>query len=348
MKMKCVAIGDMFVKQEVFDRVLKKEALFSSYQSRSWMAQSDWKKARSIIQNIEAFGAYAYALDEEVKEAMQAADVIFTHLCPIPKEVIEKATHLKYILTARGGLENIDVACAQKQGVSIIHCPIHNAFAVAEMTIGLMICETRNIARSHMALKQGIWRESYPNSTHIKELRSCTIGLLGFGTIGRLVAKRLVPFQARILVHDPFADGEEIKRLGYEPVTLTTLLATSDLISLHCRIPHGAPALIGKKELELMKKDAVLINTARATLIDMDALSQALAQKQIGGAAIDVFSKEPLDPQDAILKEDRYTLSNHRCGDTLDSYEQTPALLLTMLHEMLTSGHTKYLVRETI
>ncbi|MFR4219922.1 MAG: NAD(P)-dependent oxidoreductase, partial [[Clostridium] innocuum] len=92
--------------------------------------------------------------------------------------------------------------CARKKGVRILHCPMHNAFAVAELTVGLMICETRNVTRADRSLREGIWRESYPNSGSIRELRSMRVGLIGFGAIGQLGAQRLLPFGCSIMVHD--------------------------------------------------------------------------------------------------------------------------------------------------
>lgn len=203
-------------------------------------------------------------------------------------------------MSARGGVENIAVKEAQEKGIKIIHCPMHNAFAVAELTIGLMICETRNVARANYALKNGEWREQYPNTGHILELRSMCVGLIGFGAIGRLVAQRLKVFGSRILIYDPFVAKEEIEALGYEAVDKDTLLKESDIVSLHGRIGPNDPPLIAKAELEKMKPSAYLINTARAVLVNMEDLEEALIHKTIAGAAIDVFLKNPL-PKRTVL-----------------------------------------------
>lgn len=342
--MKCVAIGDMFLSQEAFEKVLKNCGLFTDYQGYAWKQTLDKTSTRTLIRNIETMGCEAYQIEGELKEAMLDADVIFTHLCPINQAIVEQAKHLKYIVTARGGVENIAVETAQKKGIKVIHCPMHNAYAVAELTIGLMICETRNIARSNKALKEGIWRESYPNTGGILEIRSSTIGLLGFGAIGRLVAQRLQPFGCQILVHDPYVKDEEIEALGYHPVEKETLLQQSDIISLHGRIKPSDPAMIGEKELNMMKPTSYLINTARAVLVDMQALQKALTTHRIKGAAIDVFPKEPLDEHDPYLSIDECTLTNHRGGDTIDSYERSPEILLAQLKEVLETGNTRYVM----
>lgn len=342
--MKCVAIGDMFLSEAAFQRELKDCGLFTSYQGFSWKHEENRKEARKIIRNIETKGAEAYVLPQDIQEAIIEADVVFVHLCPLGKEVLQRAKHLKYIMTARGGVENIAVEEAVEHKIRIVHCPMHNAFAVAEMTVGLMICETRNIARAHQALKQHEWRESYGNSGRIREIRSCTIGLIGFGAIGRLVAERLKAFGCRILIHDPFVKEDVIQALGYQSVDKSTLLRESDIVSLHGRIRPQDPPLIGKAELAMMKESAYLINTARAVLVDMDALAEALRGHHIMGAALDVFPVEPLAEDSPFLVLDNCTLTNHRGGDTLDSYERSPELLLAQLREVLETGSTNYII----
>ena len=342
--MKCVAVGDMFLAEEAFAAVLKNSDVCDEYRGFSWKQDEGRKEARKTIREIETKGSEAFAIEGDLKEAMIDADAIFIHLCPVGKEIIHKADHLKYIVTARGGVENIAVEEAKKKGICIIHCPIHNAYAVAEMTIGLMICETRNMARAHHALKEGIWREAYPNSGKIRELRSCTIGLIGYGAIGRLVAERLKPFGCRILVNDPYVDKDVIEKEGYEAVDKGRLVRESDIVSLHGRIGPNDPPIIGAEELSMMKTSAYLINTARAVLVDMDALAVALRENTIMGAALDVFPVEPLPEDNPFLSLDNCTLCNHRGGDTLDSYNRSPELLLQQLKEVLETGKTRYMI----
>lgn len=343
--MKCVAIGDMFLSEKAFQDTIKKCGLFEEYQGFSWNANLNRKDTRALIRDIETKGSEACEVNETIQQAMLQADVIFTHLCPISKKIITTSNQLKYIVTARGGVEHIAVEAAKKKGIAIIHCPIHNACAVAELTIGLMICETRNITRSHVALKQGIWREDYPNTGHIRELRSCTIGIIGFGAIGRMVVERLRPFQSTIYVYDPYVSKEEIEAAHAIAVDKETLLKESDIISLHGRIGPNDPPVIRYEELQMMKKTSYLINTARAVLVDMDALANALQNGEIAGAALDVFPQEPIPTSDPFFDIDCCTLSNHRGGDTLDAYDRSPELLVEQLKEVLTSGNTRYLIK---
>ena len=334
---KCVAVGDMFIHEEDFRRALEKSSLFQTCRYLSWKEDAQRPQARKIIRNIETKGSTAYPPDQALAEEIQDADAVFVHLCPVGRELIEKAKHLKYILTCRGGVENIDMEEAKERGIQVINCPSHNAYAVAEYTIGLMLCETRNIARADRALKNGEWREQYPNSGRIREMRSQTIGLIGFGTIGRLVAERLTGFGSRILIYDPYVDPKEAEKKGCISVTKEKLLQEADIVSLHGRIQPGEPPLIGAKELEIMKEDAYLINTARAALVDMDALYQALKEGKIKGAAVDVFPVEPVPADDPLVKMDCVTAGNHRGGDTLESYTMAPEAVMAQLEDRLKS-----------
>lgn len=334
---KCVAVGDMFIHEEDFRRALEKSSMFQTCRYLSWKEDAQRSQARKIIRNIETKGSTAYPPDQALAEEIQDADAVFVHLCPVGRELIEKADHLKYILTCRGGVENIDMEEAKERGIQVINCPSHNAYAVAEYTIGLMLCETRNIARADRAMKNGEWREQYPNSGKIREMRSQTIGLIGFGTIGRLVAERLRGFGSRILIYDPYADPKEAEKKGCISVEREELLREADIVSLHGRIQPGDPPLIGEKELEMMKEDAYLINTARAALVDMNALYQALKDGSIKGAAIDVFPEEPVPADDPLVKMDCVTAANHRGGDTLESYTMAPEAVMAQLEDRLKS-----------
>lgn len=342
--MKCVAIGDMLLKEVWFKKELKDCGLFSSYQGFSWKEKQSRMEARQTIRELERNGAKAFPIEREMAEAMIDANIIFTHLCPIGEAIIEEAAHLKYIVTARGGVENIAIDTARRKGISIIHCPMHNAHAVAEITIGLIICEVRNITRAHRALNNGIWREEYPNSGQIREIRNSIIGLIGFGVIAQLVAERLQPFGCRIMVYDPYVKKEVIVAAGCEAVEKEEILRICDVLSLHGRLATKEPPMIGAKELRMMKCESYLINTARSALVDMDTLAIALKEKWIQGAALDVFPVEPLPKDSPFLLLDNCTLTNHRGGDTMDAYSSCPKILLQQLKELLTTGKTKYMI----
>ncbi|MBQ6373832.1 MAG: 2-hydroxyacid dehydrogenase [Clostridia bacterium] len=345
--MKCVAIGDMLLPAAVFDASIPGRSWVTAYESHDWYVTANITRdaSRTVIRRMETLGSRAYLPTEEELAWVKDAEVLMTHMYCVPNEVFDAAPKLKYVVSCRGGLENIDLDAAREYGVTVLHCPAHNAYAVAEMAIALMMVESRNLARSHMGLVNGQWIERYPNSAAIPELRGSTVGIIGYGTIGRLVAERLKPFGADIIAHDPFVADEAIERDGLRAVDKATLLRESDFVTLHGRIGPNDPPVIGAAELRLMKPSAYLINTARAVLVDMDALYDALAERRIMGAALDVFPMEPLPKDYKVLSLDNVTLTNHRGGDTLNCFHKAPEMVAGYLEELLEKGTTRYMVR---
>ncbi|MDY2727192.1 MAG: 2-hydroxyacid dehydrogenase [Anaerostipes faecalis] len=333
--MKCVAIGDMMIPEYYFKEELEKSAIIDEFSCKSWKDDLSKEEFRDVIRKIEMKGSEAYDPGTEITDLMKEAEVIFVHQCPVSKDVINHAKNLKYILSCRGGVENIDMKAAKAKGVRVINCPAHNAYAVAEYTIGMILNELRNISRSCAALKNGEWREKYPNFEILTEVRSKTIGIIGFGTIGRLVIERLQGFHPTILVNDPFANEDQIREAGCEPVTKEELIERSDVITIHARINAGDAPIIGKTEFDHMKETAYLINTARAVAVDMEALYHALSEHKILGAAIDVFPTEPVSKDEPLLKLDNITVTNHQGGATVESYVKAPEMVLDMLERII-------------
>jgi D-3-phosphoglycerate dehydrogenase len=232
----------------------------------------------------------------------------------------------------RGGTENIDVACATQRGVAVLNTPGRLSRAVAECTVGLILAEIRNIARGHARLVQGRWDRSFPNSDAIPELYRRTVGLVGYGAVGQLVAHFLAAFGCRLLAFDPYFQG------AATPTTLTdlpTLLKEADVVSLHARLCPETQHLIGAKEMALMKPTAVLVNTARSGLVDEAALIQALRERRIMGAALDVFDLEPLPSDHPFLHLDNVTLTPHLAGSTHDGFRNSPVLMAGHLARLL-------------
>lgn len=298
------------------------------------------QEMRVIVDKIEKEGPYAIKPPQEVYDAVREADALMVHLCPVPADLMDAAPNLKYILTNRGGLENIDVEAAKARGIKILNNPAHNGNAVAELTICLMIAETRNVARAHAALKNGVWMEEYPNFGRVYELRRKTIGLIGFGTIGRLVAEKLQPFHVNILTTDPAVtpDNPDLAKYHVTLTDLDTLLSTSDVVSLHARAPKTGKYILDKREFALMKPTATFINTARAYMVNYDILAEVLRNREITGAALEVFPWEPIPADSPFIGLDNVTLTNHRGGDTVNCYSDSPEMLLISLRELLLEG----------
>ncbi len=336
--MKIVCVSDHFMIPKFYEDCLKK---FPDVEliSIPYFGPKTRNEMRNVACRLEKEGAYSFPPPPELYEAVKDADILMVHLCPVPRDLLDAAPKLKYLLTNRGGLENLDLAALKERGIPVLNNPAHNGNAVAELTICLMIAETRNVARAHHALLGGQWLEKYPNVGRVFELRNKTIGLIGFGTIGRLVAEKLQPFHVNILTTDPnvTADDPDLAEYNVTLTDLDTLMTTSDIVSVHART-EVKEIILGARELDLMKPEATFINTARAYLVDYDHLAWMLQEKKITGAALEVFPTEPLAEDDPFIRLDNVTLTNHRGGDTVNCYSDSPEYLLTALFELINNG----------
>ena len=334
--MKGVVVGDYLLPTEILEKFFHGEGIeqyITSYVKTDFIVKTR-SEIRNVWRQLEKYGPSGVPCPEDLSALVRDAEVLVVHICPVSKELMDKAPKLKLIVSARGGLENIAMQEATRRGIPVIHTPHHNANAVAEYTIGLMLAETRNIARSYLALKQGKWQEAYPNSAFIPELAELKVGIIGYGQNGQMVAAKLKAFESTILVSDPFVSTQVIKDDGFEPVSLDELLVKADIISLHVRLTPQTMKMIGEKQFKQMKRSAYFINTARSGLVDMKALVEALKTQSIGGAAIDVFDVEPLPADNPFKDLDTLTMTNHRAGDTRASYWNAPNLMRkqTMLY----------------
>ena len=346
--MKIVCVGDVLLTPEMmeasigeFERYKVVKTFFFGPKTRTEM--------RAYIKKMESEGPECVPVPEEVQREIVDADVLQVHMMPVPESLIQSAEKLKLIISNRGGIENIDVKAATKRGIAVINNPAHNANGVAEMTVGLILAETRNIARCHAGIStRGEWMENFPNSGQIHELKGRTAGLIGFGTIARIVAKLLKAFEMEVLTYDPYVSEDEAAELGVRKVDFDTLLAQSDIVSMHARLSESTKGMMGAEQFAKMKKTAIFVNTARPALVDMDALYTALSEKWIMGAAIDVFPKEPVDPDDPLLKLENITMTCHKGGDTVEAYANSPAMVLQEAEKYFAGERPRYLVNSEV
>jgi D-3-phosphoglycerate dehydrogenase len=281
---------------------------------------------------IEKGGPGAVALPAELSVGAADFDMIVVQFAPLSRAFITSAKKLQVIAVLRGGTENVDVPCATERGIAVLNTPGRMSRAVAECTVGLILAEMRNLARAHARLMNGRWDRAFPNSDAIPELFRRTVGLVGYGCVGQLVAKFLEAFGCRLLAYDPYFRGDPTPACL---VDLPTLLRAADVVSMHARLCAETRHLIGAKELALMKPSAILVNTARSGLVDEAALLRALAERRIMGAALDVFDVEPLPPDHPFLRLDNVTLAPHLAGSTRDAFRNSPVLMAGHLARML-------------
>lgn len=323
--MKVLCIGDLFVTPKMMQDGVAPSLSASDTLSVLFFGTQSRDGMRDIARDIESGRMEKIELPATYLQEIEDADLLIVHLCPVTRKVLEHAKRLKAIMSCRGGKENLDIEAATEKGIIVATNPAHNANAVAEYTIGMILSETRNVARADGALKKGVWREKYPNSeTTIRELGDMTVGIVGFGSIGRLVAHKLSVFGCKVLISDPFVPaGTEL-----EPhcafATMDELLKNSDIVTLHAR---ASKAIMGEEQFAKMKQNSYLINTSRAIAVDAKAFEKAMDSGKLLGAAIDVFETEPEIPA-FYRKYDNITITNHRGGDTINSYKDAPAFAI--------------------
>jgi D-3-phosphoglycerate dehydrogenase / 2-oxoglutarate reductase len=253
---------------------------------------------------------------DEVAAFIGDAAMFVTHLAPVSRAMLERLPSLKFIAVSRGGPVNIDMQAARDHGVLVVNTPGRNASAVAEFTIGAILVETRLIRTGHEALRAGEWRgDLYRADRTGRELGEMTVGVIGYGAIGSRVVKLLKAFGCRLLVADPYVQITAQDRSdGVEHVALEALLARADVITLHARVTPETIGFIGREALARTKKGAIFINTARGPMVDYDALYEALASGQLGGAMLDTFAVEPVPPDWPLLRLPNITLTPHIAG----------------------------------
>jgi D-3-phosphoglycerate dehydrogenase len=227
--------------------------------------------------------------EERLIDWLKDIDGAVVGVVPMTARVMENSPRLKVVSMHGVGVDHIDLEAAARLGIVIANCPGANDQAVADLAVGLMIAIARNIPPADRALRDQQWGR-YSGS----ELWGKTLGLIGYGRIGRGVAKRALGFDMQVLVYDPYIQAEQIGLMGVRlTASLKEVIQSADFLSLHAALTDETRAMIGEAELRAMKPTAYLINTARGGLLDESALHKALQEKWIAGAALDVFVDEP-------------------------------------------------------
>ena len=314
--MKILVVSDPYIPKEVFRNAFEKLDQENNIRfvelniRRKLTPQTESEKA------IKEFGGHPEQLIEEIDDA----DILVVHGAPVTEEVMKAGKNLKVIGCPRGGPVNVDLDAATRLRIPLVNTPGRNADAVADFTVGLIISEARHIARSHCRLvTQHIWRSISAEEMTTRrgvELSRKTLGLVGFGNVGKKVAKRVSGFDMRIIVYDPYVTKEVVEEFGGKLVSLEQVMRESDFVSLHARVTPETIGMIGKEQIALMKPTAFLINTARGMILDYRALYEALKERKIKGAALDVFEKEPMDLHHPLFSLDNITVTSHLAGTT--------------------------------
>ena len=286
--------------------------------------------------------------DPEFMEKIGDADILFTSFCGVTEEMLKAGKNLKLVFLMRSGWENCNVAAAHRLGIPVCNTPSRLAEPVADLTVAMMIAECRGILRGNRSILQGEWiQNDIYNDTTNAALCNLRVGLYGYGGIGRAIAKRLTKgFGAEVVAYDTFCTPEAMEQDGVKPVSLDELVSTSDIVSIHLRLVEATKNIINADFFAKMKPTAIFVNTARAGLVDQQALLVALQTKKIRGACLDVFWDEPVPKDSPFLKMDNLTLTPHRAGITTDIVPNTLNLMMQDLQRFFRQEPLQFLVKE--
>ncbi len=316
MSRKIIIIGDNFMLPEMFrDRLIA--AVGDGLDIR--LHRNNWPGEPLVhghtTAGMDGLKEY-FGTADAVLGIIGDAEILVTHLAPVSRAMLDDLPHLRMIAVSRGGPVNINVEACRERSILVTNTPARNASAVAEFTIGAILAETRKIREGHEALRQGIWRDDlYRADTTGRELSEMTVGVVGYGAIGRRVVQLLRAFGCRIVVHDPYAElVDEDMAAGVDTVDMDTLLAQSDVVTLHPKVTPETIGMMDAAAFARMRDGAVLINTTRGSLCDDDAMYRALTEGPLAAAAIDTFTTEPVPADTPLLKLPNVTLTPHIAG----------------------------------
>lgn len=268
-----------------------------------------------IFDPQKAFPAYT---TEEI-QALPEAEKIVAALIGMDdyrdERKYQALPNLKAVAKFGVGVDNIDGELAKKYGVKALNAPGQNSNAVAELTVSFILDLLRAVVPLHKAMEQGEWPR------HIgSEIKGKTVGLLGFGAIAKMVAKKLKCFDVTVYAYDLYPDIKAAEELGVELKTQEEVITESDIVSIHIPATSETYHLFNKETIDSMKNGAYLINPARGALVDLDALAEALLSGKLAGAALDAFEMEPLPKDAKILQCENIILTPHTGAETKEAY----------------------------
>ncbi|WP_323769818.1 phosphoglycerate dehydrogenase [Antarctobacter sp.] len=250
-------------------------------------------------------------------DALARSEFLVAGLPAVDAETIAAAPRLKGVLKHGVGLDSIDIGAASQAGIPVTSTPGANAQAVAEMALGAIFALSRNTVAGHATVTQGGWERRRG-----REVSGRTLGILGFGQIGQRLARMARGVGMQVFAHDAYPNLAAAKEIGVEFVPFDTLLGRADHLSLHLSGGPTSTRLIGPQAFARMKAGACLLNFARGSIVDLDALAHALGSGHLGGAALDAFVQEPPDTSHAVFAMPNTLFSPHSGADTAESIQR--------------------------
>jgi D-3-phosphoglycerate dehydrogenase / 2-oxoglutarate reductase len=255
-------------------------------------------------------GPYAKDEPDSLLTLVADADCVITQFAPIDARVIEAMGRARAIVRYGIGVDNVDLDAARDRGIPVCNVPDYCIDEVADHTLGLILALSRQFIPHRDMVRGGRWKSGAPLHA-LHALKALTVGIVGFGRIGRAVAERLRPFRCMTIVADPMVPQDQIERTGCMPVTFDQMLRTADVITLHCPSLPATRRMIDAAALRKMRPGALFINVARGDLVDPAALIDALQSGRVGGAGLDVWDPEPIEPDSPMLAMGQVILTPH-------------------------------------
>ncbi len=312
---------------------------------RMEVVYDDWRISKHIYFD-------AAQLSERIRR--EGADVLIVE-ADLAHDDVLNACALKILGCCRGDPINIGIARATALGIPVFFTPARNADAVADLTIGYMLALARHIVTVNVQLKTGSMRfQSTKDYLSVYEqyggfeLGGATVGIVGFGAIGKGVAKRLHGFGARVLAFDPHLPADAIRAHHVEPVPLDDLVASADILTVHCPELPETYGLIGPAQIAALKRGALVLNLARASIIDDDALYEALRSGHLAGAALDVFRDEPVQPDNRFVLLPNVLVSPHLGGATRDVVRHQSRMIVDDIEAYLDGGQPQHIANPVV
>jgi len=274
---------------------------------------------------------------EELKAIIPEYDgLVIRSATKVREDIIEAATRLKVVGRAGIGLDNVDIPAASQKGIVVMNAPDGNATTAAEHAISMMMSLARNIPQATASMKAGKWEKKKFMG---RELTGKTLGIVGIGRIGSIVANRAQGLHMKVIAYDPFMPAELVEKLGVELVELNELAERADFISVHTPLTKGTHHLLSTEFFAHMKPDAMFIDCARGGVLDEAALYDALKEGRIAGAALDVFEKEPTSLEDTpLLALDNFICTPHLGASTSEAQENVASAIAEQVADYLLRG----------
>jgi D-3-phosphoglycerate dehydrogenase len=338
-KPKLLVIGDHFIQPQLMRKKLGD--LCDGFEMVEARTEFPLEPYRNIAEIREASGS-----EEQMIEVLKDVEICVAHHAPLTRRVLEHAPDLRLFVVCRGGPVNVNVDAATERGVLVGFTPARNAAATAEHTIAMILSALRGIPRVDAAMRKGDWEGDYTWETAGFELETATVGLIGYGAIGRMVARILRAFGATVLIYDPFAKLTEDD--GVQAVELAELLRRSNVVSLHARETPQSRGILGAAQIASMPRGSVVVNCARGALMDYNAVADALSSRHLFAAAADVFPEEPLPAGSPLLTLPNFVMTPHIAGGTRQAAEKAATIAAEEVRRFLANEPLRYCANPSV